>query len=85
MTKLSGISLSRINRRTARYLHHPKEVQYDEYDNDNDQDVNPIAGARESRAYIPTKKASSHRINKITMMVHNARFPFRCSDWMPPD
>jgi len=32
-------------------------MQYDEYDGDNDQCVNPTAGARESWAYVPTEKA----------------------------
>jgi hypothetical protein len=32
-------------------------VQNDEYDHDNDQNVNPIAGAWESWAYVPTQEA----------------------------
>jgi hypothetical protein len=32
-------------------------VQYDEYDGDNDQGVDPIAGAREPWTYVPTEKA----------------------------
>jgi hypothetical protein len=32
-------------------------VQYDEYDGDNDQNVNPTAGTREPWAYVPTKEA----------------------------
>jgi hypothetical protein len=32
-------------------------VQNDEYDHDNNQNVNPIAGARESWAYVPTQEA----------------------------
>jgi hypothetical protein len=32
-------------------------VQNDEDDGNHDQDVNPIAGARESRTYIPAEKA----------------------------
>jgi len=38
-------------------LKHPKEVQYDEYDGDNDQNVNPTASFRESWTYIPTEKS----------------------------
>jgi hypothetical protein len=41
----------------ARGLHYIKEVQYDEYDSDNDQSVNPTAGAREPWTYVPTEKA----------------------------
>jgi hypothetical protein len=32
-------------------------VQYDEYDGDNDQSVDPIAGAWEIWTYVPTEKA----------------------------
>jgi hypothetical protein len=32
-------------------------MQYDEYDGDNDQDVNPTAEAREPWTYVPTQKA----------------------------
>jgi hypothetical protein len=32
-------------------------VQYDEDDGDNDQSVDPTAGARESWTYVPTEKA----------------------------
>jgi hypothetical protein len=32
-------------------------VQYDEYDSDNDQKVNPTAGLREAWTYVPTEKA----------------------------
>jgi hypothetical protein len=38
-------------------LRHPKQFQYDEYDNDNDQNVNPTASARKTWTYVPTKKA----------------------------
>jgi len=38
-------------------LYHPKQAQYDEYDGDNDQSMNPIAGAWEAWTYIPTEKA----------------------------
>ena len=38
-------------------LKHPKEVQYDEYDGDNEQSMNPIPGAREAWTYVPTEKA----------------------------
>jgi hypothetical protein len=32
-------------------------VQYDEYDGDNDQKVNPTAGLWEVWTYVPTEKA----------------------------
>ena len=38
-------------------LGYPKQVQYDEYDDDNDQDVNPAAGLREAWTYPSTEKA----------------------------
>ena len=41
----------------ARGLYYFKEVQYDEYDGDNDQKVDPTPGAREAWAYVPTEKA----------------------------
>jgi hypothetical protein len=41
----------------ARCLQHPKEVQYDEYDGNNDQSMDPTAGAREVWTYVPTEKA----------------------------
>jgi hypothetical protein len=51
-------------RRTRRHgagcgsgLKHPKEVQYDENDGDNEQSMNPIPGAREAWTYVPTEKA----------------------------
>lgn len=34
-----------------------KQVQYDEYDGDYDQSVNPTARLGESRTDIPTEKA----------------------------
>jgi hypothetical protein len=45
------------NRRSARGLHHPKEVQYDEYNSDNDQSVNPTACTRDPLTYVSTEKA----------------------------
>jgi hypothetical protein len=39
------------------WLHHPKEVQDDENDGDNDQNVNPTTCLWESWAYVPTEKA----------------------------
>jgi hypothetical protein len=42
---------------SATALYHPKEVQQDEYDGDNDQSMNPITGAREAWTYVPTEKA----------------------------
>jgi hypothetical protein len=38
-------------------LQHSKEAQYDEYDGNYDQSVDPIAGAREPWTYIPAEKA----------------------------
>ena len=34
-----------------------QKVQYDQYDDDHDQDVNPIAGAWEAWTYVSTQKA----------------------------
>jgi len=34
-----------------------KEVQYNEYDGNYDQGVNPIAGFRETWTYVPAEKA----------------------------
>jgi hypothetical protein len=34
--------------RSAGGLHHTKKVQYEQYDGDNNQNMDPIAGARES-------------------------------------
>jgi hypothetical protein len=36
---------------------YPKELQNDEYDDDNDQNVNPTAGFREARTDVPAEKA----------------------------
>jgi hypothetical protein len=44
-----------FSRRSAKRLHHPKEVQYDEDDGDHDQRVNPTACGRKSWVYIPTE------------------------------
>jgi hypothetical protein len=41
----------------ARGLYHPKEVQYDEYDGDNDQSMNPTACFREAWTNVPAEKA----------------------------
>jgi hypothetical protein len=37
-------------------LYHVKQAKYDEYDGNYDQDMDPIAGLWEARAYIPTEK-----------------------------
>ena len=37
--------------------HHSKQVQYDEYDGENDQNVNPAAGAREPWTNVRTEEA----------------------------
>ena len=34
-----------------------KQAQYDEYDGNYDQGVDPTAGAREAWTYVPTEKA----------------------------
>jgi hypothetical protein len=34
-----------------------KQGQYDEYDGDNDQKMDPTAGARKAWAYVPAQKA----------------------------
>jgi hypothetical protein len=38
-------------------LYHVKEAQYDQYDRDYDQGMDPIAGLREVWTYVPTEKA----------------------------
>jgi hypothetical protein len=43
--------------RSVPFLHHPKEVQDDEYDGNDDQRVDPTSGSRESWADIPAEKA----------------------------
>lgn len=43
--------------RTTSGLNHPKELQHQEYDGDNDQRVNPTTCLRKPWAYIPTEKA----------------------------
>jgi len=43
--------------RNAIGLRYPNEAQDGEYDNDNDQNVNPTAGAREHWTIVPTQKA----------------------------
>jgi len=45
-----------VARRSTKGLQHPNKVQYDEYDGDNEQGVNPIACARDPLADISTKK-----------------------------
>ena len=37
-------------------IHHPKELQDNEYDGDDDQSVNPTASFREARTDIATEK-----------------------------
>jgi len=43
--------------RSAGYLRYSKQAQYDEYDDDNDQNMDPTACLREAWAYITTEKA----------------------------
>jgi hypothetical protein len=45
-----------VNRNTG-YLHYPEESQYHEDDNDDDQNMDPTAGLRETWKYVSTKKA----------------------------
>jgi hypothetical protein len=45
------------NHRSARGLNHIKEIQYDEYDGDNDEKMDPTAGFRDSWTDVRTKKA----------------------------
>jgi hypothetical protein len=44
-------------RNTARGLHHPKQVQDDQYNSNHEQGMDPIAGLRDSLADILAKKA----------------------------
>ena len=37
-------------------VYNPKQFQYDEYDGDNDQKVDPTASAREAWTYVPTEE-----------------------------
>jgi hypothetical protein len=55
--KPSSASTDGFNRRSARGLHHAKEMQDDEYDGDNDQNMDPTAGFREAWTDSPTEKA----------------------------
>jgi hypothetical protein len=55
--KTSIGSTDRVKSSKRERLQNPKEMQYDEYDGDNDQSMDPIAGAREAGTYIPTEKA----------------------------
>jgi len=38
-------------------MYNPEQLQYDEYDGDNEQRVNPTAGLREPRTDVPAEKA----------------------------
>jgi hypothetical protein len=42
---------------STRGLQHSKEMQYDEYDRDDEQYVDHVAGLRDPRADAPTEKA----------------------------
>jgi len=48
---------------STRYLHYPKEVQYNEDNDDNNQNVNPTACLREAWIYAPTEKAEQPQDN----------------------
>jgi len=41
----------------VRVLQHTKKVQYDEYDSDYNQGVDPAAGLWEAWTYVPAEKA----------------------------
>ena len=45
-------------------LDRANELQYDEYDNDNNQNVNPITGARHPGTDVPTQKAEQPQDQK---------------------
>jgi hypothetical protein len=51
------IFFSGISDRSVKRLYYPKEVQYDEDDDDYDQNMNPRAKVREAWKYIRTDKA----------------------------
>jgi hypothetical protein len=38
-------------------MYNPEQLQYDEYDGDNEQRMNPTAGLRESWTDVPAEKA----------------------------
>jgi hypothetical protein len=44
-------------RQSAAGLQHAKEMQYDEYDRDDEQYVDHVASLRDPRADAPTEKA----------------------------
>jgi hypothetical protein len=46
-----------------------KQTQYDEYDGDNEQSMDPTAGLWEARAYVPTEKAESLRITRTMTII----------------
>jgi hypothetical protein len=55
--KTSSASIDPVKSLKRERLYHMKEAQYDQYDRDNDQSVDPISGLREVWTYIPTEKA----------------------------
>jgi hypothetical protein len=55
--KTSSASIDPVKSLKRERLYHMKEVQYDEYDRDYDQSVDPIAGLRKVWTYVPTEKA----------------------------
>jgi hypothetical protein len=55
--KLSPTSTRLVYTSKCASLQHPEQVQYDEYDGDDDQRVDPIAGLWEAWADPPTEKA----------------------------
>jgi hypothetical protein len=55
--KTSSASINPVKLLKREWLYHMKEAQYDEYDGDNDQSVDPISGFWETWTYVPTEKA----------------------------
>jgi hypothetical protein len=45
-----------LDKLLAAGLYHLKEVQYDKYYSDHEQNMDPTAGAREPWTYVPTEK-----------------------------
>jgi len=57
--KISSTSIDLVQSLKRGRSYHMKEAQYDEYDGNYEQSVDPTAGLWEARAYIPTEKAES--------------------------
>ena len=57
--KISSTSKDLVQSLKCERLYHPKKGQYDEYEGDNKQGVDPTAGLWDARAYVSTEKAES--------------------------